>query len=187
MNTTQLILKLSFCKDSELLQILKLGLSRFGSFKRSSSPHSPTRRKRNTRCISMTVPKVPLPSPTLSRISLSLYPHDKSFFESAILVENVFKKLIQDYKTTSWVRSDNMGEIHIAALQQFWLDCYASDANFMGLLLESLQHKVWIGLKEFTRCIESAQKVSAFAMFSIKRFDKRLQNLFLIQKMICKG
>lgn len=61
-----------------------------------------------------------------------------------------------------------------------------ADANFLQLLQNSLPNKVWVGFSGFKKAIESTRGVSAFAIFSIKHYDKKLQKIFQIQKMLCK-
>jgi hypothetical protein len=190
MNINEILEKLSVCSDNELLLITKSGIARFAALL-AKAEHTELlqRRKRNQRCASVTLfAKSSGKSIFDSNNSekLTSYPYDQNLFETQNLIESVYKKIISKYKETSWVRGDLKPEIHVAALKQFWLDCYVADANFLALLLAALQGKVWVGLSGFKKALDSTRGVSAFAIFSIKRYDKKLQQHFLIQKMICK-
>lgn len=101
-------------------------------------------------------------------------------------VESIFEKLISQYSPTSWCKIENKSLLHIAALKQFWFDCCLCDQIFYALLLDSLPNKVWINSQGFFKSMVAAQKVSAFNIFSLKRYDKKLQKRFLVQKMLCK-
>ncbi|OMJ78920.1 hypothetical protein SteCoe_21192 [Stentor coeruleus] len=99
-------------------------------------------------------------------------------------VESIFEKLISQYTPTSWCKLENKSLLHIAALKQFWFDCCLCDQSFYSLLLDSLPNKVWINVQGFFKSMVSAQKVSAFNIFSLKRYDKKVQKRFLVQKML---
>jgi hypothetical protein len=191
MNLNEILVKLSTCSDVELLQIIKTGIARYaGYIDKETQAEITLKRKRNQRCASVTLftkgsNRIIFESTPSEK--LSSYPQDQSLFEINNLIESIFKKLIQKFKETSWVRGDNKAEIHIAALRQFWLDCYVADTNFLSLLLSALPNKIWINLSGFKKSIESTRGVSAFAFFSLKRYDKKLQKDFLIQKMLCNN
>ncbi|OMJ73529.1 hypothetical protein SteCoe_27751 [Stentor coeruleus] len=99
-------------------------------------------------------------------------------------VESIFEKLISQYSSTSWCKLENKSLLHIAALKQFWFDCCLCDQKFYTLLLDSLPNKVWINAQGFFKSMAAAQKVSAFNVFSLKRYDKKVQKCFSVQKML---
>ncbi|OMJ90372.1 hypothetical protein SteCoe_7288 [Stentor coeruleus] len=101
-------------------------------------------------------------------------------------VESIYNKLISQYSGTSWCKLEDKALLHIVALKQFWFDCCVCDQTFYSMLFDSLSNKVWINAQGFFKCMESAQKVSAFNIFSLKRYDKKIQKRFLVQKMLCK-
>lgn len=102
-------------------------------------------------------------------------------------VERTYDKLISQYSGTSWCKLEDKAFLHIVALKQFWFDCCVCDQTFYSMLFDSLPNKVWINTQGYFKCMESAQKVSAFNIFSLKRYDKKIQKRFLVQKMLCKG
>ena len=184
-----MIQEISRLDDSQILLIIKQCIEKYAALVRYQDHFKQiAKRRQHTRCISVTTfPRFEdgsfiksadkLRSPCL--IS-KILPH-----ELTSTIENVFNLLGERYKGTSWLAHTPKIEIHIVAIKQFWLDCYVSDENFMTLLYESLAHKIWIKLEEFTKSIENAQKTSAHKTFSLKRYDKKANKVFQIEKMIC--
>lgn len=188
MNVNELLKKLAQITDAELLMIVKSGIARYSALcVIQANVESSIRKKRDRRCSSVT-----LIAKTKSIISesdtsekLRTYPKDQNLFEITNLIESVFKKIIVKYKETSWVRNESKPEIHIAALKQFWLDCYVADSHFLNLLQNSLPNKIWVNYSGFKKSIESTRGVSAFGIFSSKHYDKKLQKVFQLQKLLC--
>ncbi len=117
-------------------------------------------------------------------LPLSAYSNNVELCET---IERVFERLIEQYSGTSWCKDEKEPVLHAVALKQFWLDCYTSDQNFLSLLTESISNKPWINVEGIYNSIEAAQRLSAFNIFPLKRYDKKLQKNFLIQKLLCNS
>jgi hypothetical protein len=172
--------------ESDLLKKLKLLIAQHAALSRHMSlARAPFKKKTFHKCSSVIMS-------THTSENLHTEEDDLNFRYSGYIddkncstIEAVFEKVIDQYSGTSWCKPDNF-LIHIVALKQFYYDCYVSDLSLLNLLCDSLPNKIWINIQGFYKAVEAAQRGSSHNFFSPKRYDKKTQKNFLIQKMLCK-
>lgn len=176
--------------DLEKLGILKAGIANYAGLCRLEALKDFLPKKKTHRCSSVNmgkhcVARLHTDEEEFIRISprKGLKNSDKDL---SSIIESVFNKLVVQYSTTTWCKGEENKMLHIVALKQFWLDCYICDCNLMGLMYESLPNKIWVNIEGFYKSVEAARRANSHTIFSLKRFDKKIQKNFLIKKMLCK-
>ena len=79
------------------------------------------------------------------------------------------------------------GQLSIAAVKQFFLDCYACDAKFFTLVLEPIKGRDWVNSEQFVKCFEGIHNGSNWKFFSVKKIKLDEKDNLMRLKLICKG
>lgn len=191
MNNNFTLNKLVSLTDTELKAVLSVNLARFAAYLDKKRRAKQIVRKKRI-CKYSSASFALKTQESLSEFDEELRRNsilqNKIVYEIDHIVDNVFQFVAGMYKGTSWVRNwENTIELHLAAVRQFWLDCYVGDGTFLALLFRNLTQRVWFHLHDFRLCIENAQKKTAYGIFSLKRHDKKMKTTFQTQKAICKS
>jgi hypothetical protein len=174
--------------EEDLLDFLRSQLSRHSKlYFVLHEFHWPIRKTRNHRCSSVdftfhpgkTFHTEPEESEK-QRLPISILVKNPELCQTT---ENVFNCLIEKYRGSSWTKEGKF--LHVAAFKQFCLDCFTFDTTFFKLLLDGVNSKLWISVEGFFKAVESVQRSSSHHFLSFKRYEKKSQKKFLIQKMLC--